>query len=125
MSERRACRLVGQHRSSNRYVPVPEDFELKLVARMIVLAEENPKWGYRMIHALLVDEGWPVNKSASKGYGASSAFNCPPEARNPMARRRSATMRTASGACHRAIRTTSGPMTSSSAGPVTAERSGC
>ncbi|GAB3257801.1 hypothetical protein GCM10027448_27810 [Nocardioides dilutus] len=44
VSERRACRLVGQHRSSNRYKPVPSDVEEELVGRMIQLAEENPKW---------------------------------------------------------------------------------
>lgn len=49
VSERRACVVVGQHRSTNRYSPVPSDFEDKLVARMIELADEHPKWGYRMI----------------------------------------------------------------------------
>jgi hypothetical protein len=39
-SERRACRLAGQHRSTNRYVAVPVDFEGKLVARMTKLAEQ-------------------------------------------------------------------------------------
>lgn len=34
VSERRACRVVGQHRSSQRYEPVPGDFEVKLVAAM-------------------------------------------------------------------------------------------
>ena len=62
VSERRACRLVGQHRSSNRYRPSPSDFEEKLVVRMTELADEHPKWGYRMICGLLVAEGWPVNK---------------------------------------------------------------
>ena len=57
VSERRACRVVGQNRSSNRYVATPSDFEEKLVARMVKLAGQHPKWGYRMIHALLVDEG--------------------------------------------------------------------
>jgi hypothetical protein len=36
---------------------VPEDFEKKLVARMTKLAERHPRWGYRMVHGLLVDEG--------------------------------------------------------------------
>ena len=62
MSERRAYTVAGQHRSTNRYVATPEDFEDKLVARMTVLAEQHPRWGYRMVHGLLVEEGWPVNK---------------------------------------------------------------
>lgn len=83
VSERRACRLVGQHRSSNRYVPVPEDFELKLVDRMIALAEENPKWGYRMIHALLVDEGWPVNKKRIERLWRLERLQLPPRRPKP------------------------------------------
>jgi len=62
VSERRACRAVGQHRSTNRYVATPADFETKLVERMIVLAEANPRWGYRTIHSILVEEGWAVNR---------------------------------------------------------------
>ena len=45
--------------------PVPAGAERhrnEPVARMTKLAEEHPKWGNRMIHALLVEEGWPVNK---------------------------------------------------------------
>jgi putative transposase len=86
-SERRACRLVGQHRSSNRYVAVPEDFELKLVARMIELAEENPKWGYRMIHALLVDEGWPVNKKRIERLWRLERLQLPPQGPKSLGRR--------------------------------------
>ncbi|GAB3769451.1 hypothetical protein FB382_002463 [Nocardioides ginsengisegetis] len=48
VSERRACRLVGQHRSANRYEPRPSDLEAKLVQRMHRLSEEDPEWGYRM-----------------------------------------------------------------------------
>jgi transposase InsO family protein len=61
VSERRACQVVGQHRSTQRYVAVPGDFEVRLVKAMRQLAEEHPRWGYRRIHVLLVDAGWPVN----------------------------------------------------------------
>jgi transposase InsO family protein len=81
VSERRACRLVGQHRSTNRYLPTPEDFEEKLVARMIVLAEEHPKWGYRMIHGLLRDEGWPVNKKRIERLWRREGLQLPPYGR--------------------------------------------
>jgi len=30
VSERRACRLVGQHRSTNRYESTPSDLEAEL-----------------------------------------------------------------------------------------------
>ncbi len=61
VSERRACRVIGQHRSTQRYVAVPGDFETRLAKAMRAHAEAHPRWGYRRIHALLVDEGWAVN----------------------------------------------------------------
>jgi transposase InsO family protein len=78
VSERRACRVVGQHRSSNRYTPRASDFEEKLVARMVKLAEENPKWGYRMIHGLLVEEGWGVNKKRIERLWRREGLQVPP-----------------------------------------------
>lgn len=42
VSERRAYRVVGQNRSTNRYVATPSDFEEKLVARMVKLAGQHP-----------------------------------------------------------------------------------
>ncbi len=61
VSERRACRVVGQHRSTQRYVAVPGDFEQRLVKQMRQLAEAHPRYGYRRVHALLVADGWAVN----------------------------------------------------------------
>jgi transposase InsO family protein len=61
VSERRACRVVGQHRSTNRYRPQPPGFELRLVKRMNELADQHPRYGYRRICALLRSEGWQVN----------------------------------------------------------------
>lgn len=61
VSERRACRVVGQHRSSNRYAPVAPDFEKRLVKEMTRLSLRHPRYGYRRVHALLVADGWEVN----------------------------------------------------------------
>ena len=78
VSERRACRLVGQHRSSNRYRPRTTDLEVKLVERMYALSVEHPKWGYRMIHGLLVAEGWPVNKKRTERLWRREGLQVPP-----------------------------------------------
>lgn len=78
VSERRACRVVGQHRSTNRYTPTPSDFEDKLVVRMIELADEHPKWGYRMIYGLLVEEGWPVNRKRIERLWRREGLQVPP-----------------------------------------------
>jgi putative transposase len=62
VSERRACRVLGQHRSTQRYEPLPSDFEDRLVKAMWSLAEAHPRWGYRQIWGLLVEDGWAVNR---------------------------------------------------------------
>jgi hypothetical protein len=49
VSERRACNLVGQHRSTQRYAPAPQTLELVLVRRMNELAAVHPRYGYRRI----------------------------------------------------------------------------
>jgi transposase InsO family protein len=67
------------HRSSARYVAVPVDFETKLVDRMTKLAEENPRWGYRMVHGLLVEEGWPVNKKRIERLWRQEGLQVPPQ----------------------------------------------
>lgn len=47
--ERRACRLLEQHRSTQRYRPVAAEEELRLVRRMNELAALHPRYGYRRI----------------------------------------------------------------------------
>ena len=65
VSERRACRVLGQHRSTQRYQAVPVDYEQRLVKRMNELAAEHPRWGYRTITTLLVGEGGESTRSES------------------------------------------------------------
>ena len=61
VSERRACRVLCQARSTQRHrAVVPED-EPRLVDRIIELATTYGRYGYRRIAGLLRGEGWPVN----------------------------------------------------------------
>lgn len=62
VSERRACRALGVARSSQRYATTKPDRDRSLVDRMVKLAEKRPRYGYRRIHALLLREGWRVNR---------------------------------------------------------------
>ena len=61
VSERRACRVLGQHRSTQRHVPRGRADEERLVEDMIELARQYGRYGYRRIAALLRDAGWQVN----------------------------------------------------------------
>lgn len=61
MSERLACRVLGQHRSTQRKVPVSRADEAALTADIVKLATRYGRYGYRRITALLHAAGWPVN----------------------------------------------------------------
>lgn len=61
LSERRACRVLSQPRTSQRYEPQPRDDEASLVKRMRELVRERPRFGYRRIAALLRREEWQAN----------------------------------------------------------------
>jgi putative transposase len=61
VSERRACTLVDQHRSTNRHQPDPGVFERRLIRRLHELAEAHPQEGYKTIWRRLRWEGWRVN----------------------------------------------------------------
>lgn len=61
VSERRACSVVSQHRSTDRHQPDPGVLERRLVARLHELAAEHPQEGYKTIGRRLRFEGWRVN----------------------------------------------------------------
>ena len=62
VSERRACRVLGQTRSTQRYLPRERDDERPLTRRILELACEFGRYGYKRITALLRAEGWHVNR---------------------------------------------------------------
>ena len=61
VSERRACRALGQHRSTQRKAPRGREDEEQLTADLVELARQYGRYSYRKITALLRDAGWRVN----------------------------------------------------------------
>lgn len=61
VSERLACRVLGQHRSTQRKIPTMPDDEAALTADIIAFATEYGRYGYRRIAAMLLGAGWVVN----------------------------------------------------------------
>ena len=61
MSQRRACKVLGQPRSTQRYKRKIADDEERLVDRIVSLAKQYGRYGYRRITAMLYNEGWLVN----------------------------------------------------------------
>lgn len=60
VSQRRACRALGVHRTSIRYQSRRSDVGL-VRQRLRELAEERPRWGYRTLCDLLRREGLRAN----------------------------------------------------------------
>ena len=61
VSERRACKVLGQSRATQRRAHVVPDDEVQLVHDMVALATRYGRYGYRRITDMLRWEGWKVN----------------------------------------------------------------
>lgn len=61
VSERRACRVLGQPRSSQRYAGSLFEDEITLTEHIVALASQYGRYGYRRITAMLRNQGWKVN----------------------------------------------------------------
>jgi len=61
VSERRACKVVDQWRSTNRHKAASSEFEQRLLKRLHELASQHPQEGYKTIHGRLRLDGWMVN----------------------------------------------------------------
>ena len=61
VSERTVCRVLGQHRSTQRKAPRAVDDEAALTQAVVDLARQYGRYGYRRITALLLAEGWTCN----------------------------------------------------------------
>ncbi len=61
VSERKVCRALEQPRTTQRYVSRRPNDEDSLTLRVVELAGQYGRYGYRRITALLQQEGWRVN----------------------------------------------------------------
>ena len=62
VSERRACRITGQHRSTQRHQPRRTDRDDALRSALRELSRAHPRWGYRKAWACLREDGWEANR---------------------------------------------------------------
>lgn len=61
LSERRACRLAKMHRSTYQHKRKADDSNAILRARMLEIAHERRRFGYRRLGIMLKREGYVVN----------------------------------------------------------------
>lgn len=77
VSERRACRVLGQTRATQRrYHHISSDEE-RLASRVVELATGYGRYGYRRITALLRHEGWQVNHKRIEGIWRREGLKVP------------------------------------------------
>lgn len=61
VSERRACKVLHQPRSTQRHLVIVRDDEDALTRDIVELASSHGRYGYRRITAMLRHGGWNVN----------------------------------------------------------------
>lgn len=78
LSQRRACRIVGQHRSTQRHRPADADPDRDLRRQLRDFARHHPRWGYRRAHAVLVREGHVLNRKKVQRLWREEGLRVPP-----------------------------------------------
>jgi putative transposase len=77
VSERRACRVIGQPRSTQRYECRRRSDEDRLVRSIIDLATRYGRYGYRRITSMLREEGWRVNHKRTERIWRQEGLKVP------------------------------------------------
>jgi transposase InsO family protein len=77
LSQRRVCKALGVARSVVRYEPPLPDKDRGLVAKMLELAGEHPRYGYRRVADLLRAGGRRVNNKRVRGLRRQQGLKIP------------------------------------------------
>ncbi len=62
LSQRRACRMIVQDRSTKHHTPQVPDPDRELGSWLGDFAKKHPRRGYRRAQSVAVREGWGVNR---------------------------------------------------------------
>jgi putative transposase len=81
LSQRRACAIVGQYRSTQRHRPAEADPDAELRRLLRAFAKAHPRWGYRRAHAVLVREGHCLNRKKVQRLWREEGLRVPPQRR--------------------------------------------
>jgi len=77
VSERRACKVMGQCRTSQRYEAKIKDDEQAIIKQMHTLVREQPRHGYRMVCGKLRQEGFRLNHKRVYRLWKQEGFKVP------------------------------------------------
>lgn len=82
VSERRACKVVGQHRSTQRLGPPPiSEQEAELRAWLVLFSRRRPRWGWRRAAKAARRAGWVVNNKRVRRLWRAEGLRVPQKRR--------------------------------------------
>jgi transposase InsO family protein len=81
VSERWACRTLGQHRCTQRREPTRAGDDLALRAALGKIATDRPRWGYRRAHNELRLDGWELNRKRVQRLWREEGLRVPARSR--------------------------------------------
>jgi len=93
VSERRACRVLDQPRSSQRFEAKPKDQDERLTKRILQFVRERPRWGYRRISQLLRRDGETINMKKMYRLWKASGLKVPRKRRKKRRKKRATGVR--------------------------------
>lgn len=76
VAERRACAVVDQPRSTQRYEAKKKTDEPALCRRLREIVRQRPRFGYRRLTAVLKRDGWSVNAKRVHRLCRKEALGC-------------------------------------------------
>jgi len=79
VSERVACKVLGQPRSTHRYCPIWREDENALTWAIIDLASRYGRYDYRRVAALLQEADWQVSKDRVQRIWRREGLKVPPK----------------------------------------------
>jgi transposase InsO family protein len=83
ITQRRAARALGRARSTLRYQAADRSGDLPLLRAIKRLAGKHPRWGYRLVWAVLRRKGWRVNLKRVRRLWRESSLQRPVRRRRP------------------------------------------
>jgi putative transposase len=81
LSERRACRYVGQPRSTQRRDPSVAEDDGALRAELKAFSRRRPRWGYRQAYQHLIEQGWAINRKRTQRLWREEGLRVPAKRR--------------------------------------------
>ncbi len=81
LSERRACRYIGQPRSTQRREPAVAQDDAALRAELKAFSRKRPRWGYRQAHQHLLEQGWAINRKRTQRLWREEGLRVPAKRR--------------------------------------------